>query len=104
MIDIAKLREYLNMPPDMPDTIAEMCLSAAKSKTRAAGIPDYKNNAEYDLFLCALAGLWYDNRGMRFVGDTGNASVAASAQNMINGFVLELRFAGEDVQEVKPDG
>mgnify|MGYP006951692603 FL=1 len=95
MLTIKTLREYLNLPPDAEDTVAELCLEAAKSKARAAGIPDYKNNATYDLFLCALAGCWYDNRGLCFI--TGNSALAdESAQRMINTFVLELRHAGED--------
>ena len=99
MVDIAKLREYLNMPPDMNDDIAELCLSAAKSKARTAGIPEFQNNAQYDLFLCALAGLWYDNRNMCFVGNSGNASIERAARDMINSFVLELRYAEEDVTD-----
>lgn len=96
MLTIKTLREYLNLPPDAEDSIAEMCLNAAKSKARAAGIPDYKNNAAYDLFLCALAGCWYDNRGLRFITGNGSALADVSAQRMINTFVLELRHAGED--------
>lgn len=95
MLTIKTLREYLNLPPDAEDSVAELCLEAAKNKARAAGIPDYKDNAAYDLFLCALAGCWYDNRGLRFI--TGNSALAdESAQRMINTFVLELRHAGEN--------
>jgi len=97
-VTIEKVREYLGMPPDAPDAVAQMCLDAAKSKARAAGIPDYQNNAQYDLFLCSMASCWYDNRGMVFAGNT-NVSAQENAQKMINAFVLELRYAGEDTEE-----
>jgi hypothetical protein len=70
----------------------EPYLKAAKSKARAAGVPDYKNNAQYDLFIMALAGMYYDNRGIVFQ----NPADAANAQRMIDGFVLELRYGDED--------
>lgn len=96
MLTIETLRDYLNLPPDAEDSIAELCMKAAKSKARAAGIPDYKNNATYDLFLCALAGCWYDNRGLRYIASGSNAAAEEAAQRMVNSFVLGLRHAGED--------
>jgi len=83
------LAEYLRLPPDCAES-AGIYLAAAKSKARTDGIPDYKNNAQYDLYITALAAMYYDNRGMS--GDE-------KAQAMINGFVLELRHAGEDPDE-----
>jgi len=41
-------------------------LNAAKSKARAAGVPAFENNAQYDLFILVLAAMYYDNRGMTF--------------------------------------
>ena len=92
MVTIKTLREYLALPPDAPDTIVDICLKAAKSKARTAGIPEFLNNKQYDMFLCALAACWYDNRGMTFQ----NAYNDEAAQRLINAFVLELRHAGED--------
>lgn len=92
MVTIKTIREYLALPPDTPDTIADMCLKSAKSKARTAGIPDYQNNKQYDMFLCALAACWYDNRGMTFANEYNDEA----AQRLINAFVLELRYAGED--------
>lgn len=92
MVTIKILREYLALPPDAPDAIADMCLKSAKSKARTAGIPDYQNNKQYDMFICALAACWYDNRGMTFQ----NAYNDEAAQRLVNAFVLELRNAGED--------
>lgn len=66
-------------------------LDAARSKARAAGVPDYQNNAQYDLFILSLAAMYYDNRGM----GTPLAD-PVKAQHMIDAFVLELRHAGED--------
>lgn len=96
MLTITALREYLNLPPDAEDSVAELCLNAAKSKARTAGIPDYQNNAEYDLFLCALAACWYDNRGMRYIASGSTATAEEAVQKMINSFVLGLRHAEED--------
>lgn len=67
-------------------------LNAAKSKARAAGIPAFESNAQYDLFIMALAAMYYDNRGMTFQ----DPADAANAQRMIDSFVLELRYGDED--------
>jgi hypothetical protein len=70
----------------------DVYLQAAKSKARAAGIPVFANNAQYDMFIMALAAMYYDNRGMTFQ----NPADAANAQRMIDSFVLELRYGDED--------
>lgn len=68
-------------------------LAAAKSKAISAGVPVFENNAQYDLFIMALAAMYYDNRGMAFEGqDKGEQA----ARNIINSFVNELRYAKED--------
>lgn len=67
-------------------------LMAAQSKARAAGVRAFTNNAQYDLFILALAAMYYDNRGMTFQ----NPADAANAERMINSFVLELRYGDED--------
>ena len=87
------LIEYLRLPEDSLEDLGGY-ISAAQSKARAAGIPAFKNNAQYDLFIKALAGMYYDNRGMTFQ----NPADAANAQRMIDSFVLELRYAedGDD--------
>ncbi len=96
-----KLREYLRLAPDSTEDLMGY-LAAAKSKARAAGIPDYANNAQYDLFICALAALYYENRGMSFSGSY-QATAEANARKLINSFVLELRYAGEDPANDKAD-
>lgn len=73
----------------------DVYLQAAKSKARTAGIPVFESNAQYDLFILALAAMYYDNRGMVFQ----NPADAANAQRMIDSFVLELRYAAEDGEE-----
>jgi hypothetical protein len=87
MVTIKIIREYLGLPPDTPDTIVDLCFKSAKSKALSAGIPDFQNNKQYDLFLCALTGLYYDNRGM---------AIEKDVQSLINAYVLELRYAAED--------
>lgn len=73
----------------------EKYLNAAKSKAKVAGIPVFENNAQYDLFITALAAMYYDNRGMSFEGQRSDYSEPA-ARNIINSFVNELRYAKED--------
>jgi hypothetical protein len=70
----------------------EVYLKAAQSKARTAGMPVLTSNAQYDLFILALAAMYYDNRGMVFQ----NPADAANAQRMIDSFVLELRYGDED--------
>ena len=77
--------EYTTIPVDA-------YINAAKSKALVAGIPAFTSNAQYDLFIMALAAMYYDNRGMTFQ----NPADAANAERIINSFVLELRYAKED--------
>ena len=91
------LKEYLRLPHNNITVVGEATvdnyLAAAKSKAKAAGIPVFENNAQYDLFILALAAMYYDNRGMAFDGqDKGEQA----ARNIINSFVNELRYAEED--------
>jgi len=88
------LRDYLRLLPDSAEKISGY-LAAAKSKARAAGIPDYKSNAQYDLFIMNLAAMYYDHRGLAFSGSY-QATAEDNATKMVNGFVLELRYANED--------
>lgn len=98
----ADLAEYLHSPPDCKEDLTHY-INAAKSKARAAGIPDYKHNAQYDQFILALAAMLYDNRGMSFSGSY-KATQEDNARKLINAHVLELRYAGEDpVDEVTPN-
>jgi len=85
-----------------PDEDLTVYLAAAKSKARAAGIPDYKNNALYDLFIIDLALMYYDNRGMSSSANNPEAFERA-AQARINSFVLALRYAGEDPENEKQE-
>lgn len=89
-----KLRDYLRLPPDSTEELSGY-IAAAKSKARAAGIPDFSNNAQYDLFILSLASMYYDNRGLSFAGSY-QATAEENARKLINSFVLELRYATED--------
>lgn len=83
---------------DDPDALA-LYLAAARSRARSSGVPEYEDNAEYDLFILALAAMEYDNRGF------GAPLIDPDkAQRMINGFVLRLRHAGEDTDAEDDDG
>jgi len=101
-VTTARLAAYLRtqLPAanvEDPDAL-QLYLDAAKSRARSSGVPDFENNAEYDLFILALAAMEYDNRGF------GTPLIdPEKAERMINGFVLRLRGAGED-QEGDGDG
>lgn len=99
-VDALHLAEYLNLPPDNKEHL-ETYLAMAKSKARAAGIPDYQHNACYDGFLLALAAMYYDNRGLRYAGAYQD-SAERTVTKMVNAYVLELRHAGEDPVEEWP--
>lgn len=103
MVTIEQLRDYVGALPETTSGVLQMCLDAAKTKARNAGIPDFKHNAQYDLFLCALAGFWYDNRSFSFIGAGGRSTAGAeeNSRKLINAFVLELRHATEDEPPVK---
>lgn len=85
------LKSYLRLPADSAEDVS-IYLNAAVGKATAAGIPAYRNNAQYDLFLYALAAMYYDNRGMSFSGSY-QATAEETATKLINSFVLELRHA-----------
>lgn len=88
------LVEYLRLPPDDEKSVSRY-LAAAKSKARSAGIQDFKDNAQYDLFILSLAAMYYDNRGLAFSGSY-QATAETNATRMCNAFILELRHAKED--------
>lgn len=93
-VTLEGLRGFLALPEaGQEDQTLDLCLNAAKSKTKAAGIPDFADNAQYDFFLYALAAMYYDKRGM------GQMAMEADAQRMINSFVLELRYAEDGYGE-----
>ena len=96
-VTTADLRSYLRLPPDNSESL-ELYLDAARAKAKAAGIPDFQANAQYDLFLLALAAMYYENRGFGFSGSY-QATAEENARKMINAFVLELRYASETQTE-----
>lgn len=92
------LRTYLRLMPDSDDDL-QLYLDAAKDKASAAGVPEFQNNAQYDLFIYALGAMYYDNRGMGFSGSYQQAA-EENARKLINSFVLELRYSTEDGDSV----
>lgn len=88
------MRDYLRLPPGGHDKVGTY-LAAAWSKARSAGIPDFENNAQYDMFILALAALYYDNRGLSFSGTYQNDKQRNTVE-LLNSFVLELRHAKND--------
>ena len=96
------LREYLNPPPDITESSLAMWINAAKSEARSAGVPDFQHNAQYDLFILALAAWYYDNRGLQVSG-TYQATARETMQKIKDAFVLQLRYATEDPEEETPE-
>lgn len=103
MVTVEKLREYLNCSPDTTDAQVSMWLDAAKSEAHTAGIPDFQRNAQYDLFVYALAGWYYDNRGLQVSGSY-QATARETMQKIKDAFVLQLRYATEDPEQGGDDG
>lgn len=103
MVTVADFRDYLNPPPDTTDKQLEMWLAAAKSEARSAGVPEYQNNAQYDLFIYSLGAWYYDNRGMQVSG-TYQATALETKQRITNSFVLQLRHASEDPSTEATEG
>jgi len=94
---LSELKEYVGLPPDASDAMLKKCLEAAKIKANTAGIlaEDHTDDPHYDLFIYGLAGYLYDNRSMAHVGSNPNrAGDDAATRDMINAFVLELRYGG----------
>ena len=96
-----ELAEYLRLPPDAAEELKPY-LAAAIAKATAAGVPEFKNNAMYDMFIMALAAMYYENRGMAYSGSY-QATAEENARKLINSFVLELRYA-EDGESSDEDG
>ncbi|MDD4564777.1 MAG: head-tail connector protein [Eubacteriales bacterium] len=91
---VTTLRAYLRLPSSSTEDLTGY-LAAAQSKARTAGIPAFNHNAQYDMFIHALAGLYYDNRGLTFENASTSYNTAA-IDRLINAYVLELRHAEED--------
>lgn len=94
-VTVEGFRTYLNPPPDISQAQLEIWLNAAKSEARTAGVPEFSHNAQYDLFIYALAAWQYDNRGLQVSG-TYQATALETKQKITNSFVLQLRHAKED--------
>ena len=89
-----KLAHYLHLPPDSVEELS-IYINAAKSKARTAGIRDFQNNAEYDMFIITLAASYYENRAFMY-SSSYPATAEEAERNRINAAVLALRYAEED--------
>lgn len=91
------LKDYLRLPPDDDEDLT-MYIDAAKAKAKAADVPEFRDNALYDLFIHELAGNYYENRNMAYSGSY-QATAEENARRICNSFVLELRHAKDGVTE-----
>lgn len=94
MVTVSDLASYLVLNPDNTEDLSGF-LSAAKSKATSAGIPSFEHNALYDQFIKELAGYMHDNRSL----STSDGGV----QEIVNSYVLALRYAEEDPVEAGGD-
>lgn len=99
---VSGFRAYLRPPPDITDEQLNMWLASAKSEARTAGVPAFEHNAQYDIFIYALATWYYDNRGMQVSG-TYQATALETKKKITDAFVLQLRHATEDPLPPEPD-
>ena len=103
-VSVTGFREYLNPTPDTTDAQLGSWLASAKSEARTAGVREFSNNAQYDLFIMSLAAWYYDNRGLQVSG-TYQATALETKKRMTDSFVLQLRYATEDtVSDNAEDG
>lgn len=93
-VTVDSLKAYLRLPPDNEENL-DRYIEAAKAKAKAAGIPGFKSNALYDLFIHELAANYYENRSLSFSGSY-QATAEENARKLINSFVLELRYAEDE--------
>ena len=93
-VTVEGFRDYLGPVPDSSESL-ELWLNAAKAKASAAGVPEFQNNALYDIFIYSLADMFYENRGMSFSGSY-QATAEETARKLINSFVLSLRYTTEE--------
>ena len=100
-VSTVSLKNYLRLPPDSSEDLNPY-INAAKAKAAAAGVPDFQNNALYDLFIHALAANYYDNRGLASSGSY-QATAEENARKLTNSFVLELRYAVDGPVEPSTD-
>ena len=94
-VTVQTFKKYLGLPPDDDEDLT-MYIDAAKAKAQAADVPEFQNNAMYDLFIHELAGNYYDNRSLSYSG-TYQAAAEENARRICNSFVLELRYAKDGV-------
>lgn len=101
-VTTSTLRSYLGVPEGVSDSILEICLDAAVSEAKTAGVPVFEHNAHYDLFILSLAAWYYDNRGMQVSG-TYQATALATKKGLMDAFVLELRYAKDGEPDPNED-
>lgn len=91
MVTVSDLTTYLKLNPDATEDLTGY-IAAAHTRARTAGIPSFSHNALYDQFIKELAGYMHDNRAL------GASESESGVQNIINSYVLQLRYSDEDPQ------
>lgn len=89
MVDAAKLRDYLKLPPDNNESL-ELFLAAAKEQLKTAGVDERETDPLYDLAVLQIAGFHYENRALTF-GGSYQATAETNMRRMLNAIVLSLR-------------
>ncbi len=102
-VTVDGFRDYLNPAPETTNAELKNWLASAKSEARTAGVREFQHNAQYDLFIYALAAWYFDNRGMQVSGSY-QATSLETKKKIMDSFVLALRYATEDPEESDGDG
>lgn len=63
MVEIETVRRFAGADPTVEDPVLEMCRDAAVDWFEKAGVPADTEGSLYELYVCQLAAVYYDNRG-----------------------------------------
>lgn len=90
MVSTDQVRRRNLIPEEVDEDDITWCILAAQSKLRAAGVPEFQRNPQYDMVLADLAGFYHYQRALAVTDD---APAEETMRRMLNAAVLELRYA-----------
>jgi len=99
---VESFREYARV--DVDDPVVDLCFEAAIEAARAAGVPPFEKNAQYDLLIYALALHYYDNRGFASIATRGVSSQDEWVTRRITSFLISLGIYAKIIQEEGKNG
>lgn len=97
MADLAMLKSYGELGDECNETVATLCLGAAKKALKNAGVPDGLDGSEdYDLCVCMLALHYYDNRGV--ISPVNQTEIPLGVLSFVNQLKNTPPAAGGDAE------